>query len=374
MVIVVNILLLIAMLLTVATVPAVLSLRHLQGDSAVGVILYFLLLTPRWVCIAIALALASKRRAFGFISPSTGRQLASVIGFHTLAGVVSIAAVVMGTGPHSDAFKPWALVLSVLLPAIVIVATFFALARTTSGGALAVLPWRLGATAVLAVVGAGGTTIWWTDRADRLESRAYQAASEAKHAHWMHTQLDKLNALPPDAPLAAYFPWLGLSIDELRDPALARVRARPHLNDDLAAMLRSDHAVDALQFMWLWMPDTPAELAQPVRDAIATLPAWTQRTLDASPATSQDASSSTAASNEEWDETTPFPPPEPVDLWSLSQATVVLATRYQDSGLDFRTPIQQMMDVLQARKLPDDEFASDPTYQARAYLETWLKR
>jgi hypothetical protein len=172
--------------------------------------------------------------------------------------------------------------------------------------------------------------------------------------------------MSPQAPLAEWLPWLDGSIEELVTPAVNAIRARPALNQELEAMLRSDDAPRALQFTWLWMPDPPAELAPAVRDAIVALPPWALRSLDES----RHAGSGREAGADRDD----YPPRRPVDLSSACQAAIVLADKYAETGLDFRGPIEDFLRALESRALPEEQLGSDPTYQPRAYLRDWLAR
>ena len=195
---------------------------------------------------------------------------------------------------------------------------------------------------------------------------AAQARADADHARWLAEQQRKLAALAPNAPLREWLPWLDVSRDDLREPALAAVRRRPTLEPDLAGMLRGTEASRALRFLWLWMPAPPASLAVPTRDAVASLPAWADRYLASPPSPPPPGPI----------DNTPvvFPPENPVDLSDMTQAAIVLADAYRSSGPDFTTPIRAFAATLQHHALSPEQFDADPTYQSRAYLDAWRGR
>ena len=57
-----------------------------------------------------------------------------------------------------------------------------------------------------------------------------------------------------------------------------------------------------------------------------------------------------------------------------SVAAQARADADHSSGLDFTTPIRAFAATLQRHALPPERLGADPTYQPRAYLDTWLGR
>ena len=134
-------------------------------------------------------------------------------------------------------------------------------------------------------------------------------------------------------------------------------------------MLRAPgEAPVALRFLWLWMPDPPASLADPIHEAIAGLPAWAERHITAR------AGAAPVGANGETGAPDDLPRERPVELSDMAQAAIVLADKYAQSGLDFVTPIRAFDEVLTRHALPEEQLGSDITYQPRSYLETWLER
>lgn len=352
-------------LVTALMVLAVSELRPVAGADAMGLVVFPLVLSVRWLALAGALLIAVSRGGFAWLAPGRATQALVILAFHLAAGAASLASIFGAVGPHSAELRPWAVVLSVVVPAAVIAAAAIAL---NAGERTLVPPLaaRVAGGVLLAVVAWGGVTLWRFDRADRGERAASLAAAEAERARWMQTQRDTLQRMSPQAPLAEWLPWLDGSIEELVTPAVNAIRARPALNRELEAMLRSDDGPRALQFMWLWVPDPPAELAPAVRDAIVALPPWALRSLDES----RQAGPGRDAGPDGDD----YPPRRPVDLSSACQAAIVLADKYADTGLDFRGPIEDFLRALESKALPEEQLGSDPTYQPRAYLRDWLAR
>lgn len=360
-----NALLGVAVLLSLPTALLVADARHAAGADAMGMVVVPMLLAPRWLAIAAALAIASWRSTLGWIHPRRGPQAAMGIAWHALAGMASFASVLAAYGPHSAAFKPWAFVLAVVVPLLAVAGTAASLNGWASTGAAARRSWRIAAGLVSLVVAAGGVAMARVEFADARRARAAHEAAEVAGERWRAEQQRKLDALSPEEPLRAWLPWLGVSHAEFREPALAAVRGRRALDDDLARMLRDEEDGPlALKFLWLWMPDTPASLAAPALDAIARLPTWAERELSRPPAEA-DGALATALPDE-------FPPPVQVDLSDMAQASIVIADRFRGSGLDFVTPIRAFADVLDRHALPEDQLGSDRTYQPRAYLRQWL--
>lgn len=365
MTVVAYVLLAIAAVLTLLVALLVGDARHAAGSDAMGLVIVPLLLAPRWLSIATALALSARQSALRWISESRGVQAGVSVAWLALAGIASFASVIMAYGPHSAAFKPWAFVLAVGVPGMVIVGIAAVCTRGRAADGRLDRQWRVAAGVLSAVVAAGGVAMGRVAIEDERALRAAAAAATAESQRWHAEQRRKLESLSPDAPLRDWLPWLNVSIAEFREPALAAVRARPTLEEDLAQMLRGDEAPLALTVLWLWMPEPREALAGPAHDAIATLPAWADRELSAPPAPVP-ATAGEAGPHE-------FPPPLQADLWQVSQAAIVVADRYRGSGFDFVSPIRAFSETLERHALPEDQFGADPTYQPRAYLREWLK-
>jgi hypothetical protein len=360
-----NVLLGIAVLVTALMVLSIREFRPVSGADAMGLVIFPMILSVRWLAIAGALAIAVSRGAFAWVSPTRGVQAAALGVFHLAAGAASLASVLGATGAHSGALRPWAVVLSAVVPAIVIV---LAVIGVNAGEHAAVPPLvgRVLAAVLLMAVAWGGFTMWRFERADRAVREASLAEAEAERARWLQTNRDKLRQMSPEAPLIEWLPWLDGSVEELVTPALAAIRARPALTRELDAMLRSEDAPRALQFMWLWMPDPPAELAPAVRDAVVALVPWALQSLEAP--------LRAAPGVDPGDEGDEYPPRRPVDLSSACQAAIVLADKYESTGLDFAGPVTALLRALETKALPEEQLGSDPTYQPRAYLRDWLAR
>ena len=354
-----------ASLLTLPVVLLVIDARHAAGANAMGLVMVPMLLAPRWLALAGAVAIACRRSALGWIHPSRAWQAVVAFGWLALSGAASIASVMMAYGPDSASFKPWAFALAVVVPVCVVAGTVMAIGGPSGSNAA----WRLAAAAVSLVVVSGGATMWRAEWMREREVRAAAAAANDEQQRWLAAQRRALQALSPQAPLREWLPWLNASIDELRDPALAAVRARPTLEQDVAAMLRAPgEAPVALRFLWLWMPDPPASLADPIHEAIAGLPAWAERHIAAR------AGAAPVGANGETGAPDDLPRERPVELSDMAQAAIVLADKYAQSGLDFVTPIRAFDEVLTRHALPEEQLGSDITYQPRSYLETWLER
>ena len=103
-----------ASLLTLPVVLLVIDARHAAGANAMGLVMVPMLLAPRWLALAGAVAIACRRSALGWIHPSRAWQAVVAFGWLALSGAASIASVMMAYGPDSASFKPWAFALAVV--------------------------------------------------------------------------------------------------------------------------------------------------------------------------------------------------------------------------------------------------------------------
>lgn len=352
-------LLIIAGLCTMLMVPVVVDLRRVSGADAMGLLTVFAVMAPRFAALAAAIAIAAARGGFPWLGTSRGVQAALGLGFHTLAGLASLASVAAAVGPDSEAVKAWAYVFAIGFPAATIVAVAMTLGREPAS--IPAVAWRGAGIVLVAVLGAGGWTMWRVDQARQTDTEAQVAAMQAERDQVHARRLAALAAMSPQAPLGAWLPWIDSSDDEVRTRALDAVRARPALGAELAEMLRGPEAVRALRFIWLWMPDARPELADPVRDAFAAMPVWAEHVLDSPPSPGQ-------ARDEEQ------APPEPrvIDLSSACESAVAVATYYRNSGVDFSPAFTELLTRLEARALPAEQYAEDPTRDCRDFLRVWL--
>lgn len=352
-------LLVIAGLCTVLMVPVVIDLRQVSGADAMGLITVFAVMAPRWVALATAVAIAARRNRFPWLGASRGAQAAVALAFHALAGVASLASIAMAVGPDSAAVKIWAYVFALGFPA----ATILVVATTLGGGpgSIPAVAWRGASVVLVAVLGAGGWTMWRVDQARQTHTDARVSAMQAERDRVHERRLAALAALSPQARLGEWLPWIDSSDDEVRTRALDAVRVRPALSAELAEMLRGPEAVRALRFIWLWMPDARPELAEPVRDAFAAMPGWAEQVLDSPPAAGQVR-----------DEEEVPPAPRLIDLDSACESAVAVASYYGKSGIDFSPAFTDLLARLDARALPPERYAEDPTRSCRDFIRGWL--
>lgn len=355
-----GILLALATLITLLVVSLVVHAHPVGGTDAMGLVVFIPVLFGQWATLAGAVSIAAGSGALGWIRSSpVVRSIAAFVWVGVVGAIASIV-LLLAYGPDSDVLVPWAFALSVGVPAMLIVGTAAALFRAPSGTRV-VLPWGLGAIAVTMVAASGTLQMLRLEYEAARVRRAAAVIEERERAAWSAARERAFAALPAAAPLRSWLPWLETS-EDVRARAIAAVRARPSLEGDVVEMLHSDDAPDALRFMWLWLPEPRSALAAPAHAAIATLPGWAERWLSAPPPA---APSPVGAPD-------PVPVLRPVDLDDMAQAAIVIADRYESSGLDFDTPIAGFSRVLERHALPEEQLGEDPTYQPRAYLKTWL--
>ena len=361
MIIVARLLLALAAPITLVVARLVADAHPVSGADAMGFIVVIPVLMAQWTVLAGAVLITVRCGALGQIHASRLAQVGAALLWLAALGVTSSSAVLMSYGPHSDAMVPWAFGLAVGVPAALIVATAVSL-RSASSGTSVARWWWFGGVVVTLVVGAGALQMFRLEHAASRDATMAAAVAEQERSEFNAARRSAFEALMPTAPLHDWLPWVELS-DDFGKLAITAVRARPTLDQDVATMLGSDEAPEALRFIWLWMPDRRSALAAPARDAIATLPAWAEHWLSMPPLSPASPVESPA----------PVPTQRPVDLSDMAQASIVIADIYKSSSLDFQTPIAAFYRVLERRALPEARLAEDPTYQSRAYLRTWLE-
>jgi len=358
MLIAAGILLTIASAITLLVTQLVIDAHAVGGADAMGLIVVIAVLMAQWLTIVAAALFAARRGVLQWIHPSRVVQGVAASLWLVMLGVVSASTVVMAYGPDSEVMVPWAFGLAVVVPAALIAGIVSALflASTTARA----LPWRAVALVITAGAAVGALQMFRLEARAESDTRAALDRAEQEGAQFNAARRTAFEALAPTAPLHDWLPWLQLS-DDTGQRAITAVRARPTLEQDVAAMLRSDEAPEALRFMWLWMPDARSGLAAPARDAIATLPEWAEHLLSmpVSPSGSDDAAM--------------VPSLRPADLSDLAQAAIVIADTYKDSGLDFESAVAAFSRTLDRHALPEERLGEDRTYQPRAFLNTWVK-
>ncbi len=362
MIILARLLLALSTLLTLLVAQFVVDAHPVGGADAMGLVVVIAVLLAQWVALAGAALIATGRGAFPWIHPSRAFQAVAAGAWTSAVGLTASSAVVLAYGPDSAAIVPWAVALAVVAPGLLIAGTVVALAGPAgdTGGAWR---WRLAAGLLSLCAAAGALQMFRLERAADAVASAAAVEAEQERQQWDAARQAAFAALSPTAPLRDWLPWLDVS-GELGTRALAAVRARPTLEEEVVAMLRSDEAPEALRFMWLWMPERSSALAAPARDAVATLPEWAERWLatppppPVSPVDSPD----------------PIPAARPIDLSDMAQAAIVIASCCDATGLDFETPITAFLRVLERHALPEERLGEDRTYQSRSFLRGWLER
>lgn len=326
--------------LTLGIPPLGQSIRGMHGpDASMSEILFIFAAAPRWIFLSAALAIAIKRGGFDWISRQGLLAAAAIFAVQIAAGVVSFAAMMTyrREEPLSDAGL-W--IFSFLIPLVMIALCAIALRGAPTSPGLAI-PLRAVGLLLAAVTAVGGALAYRQNAKAEAAQAAYVAEREREERELLDKRLAELNALTDASPLADWLPFLEDHRNEVNEPAVARVAARPTLVADLTAMLGGEQRIAALKYIWLRMPRPPKELAAP---ALATIPPLIERTR-----------AYLAADGE------PYDP----DLTSACEAMVVLAYQFRESGLDFRAPIQSWLDVLNEKPI-------DATSLGRSYIEGWL--
>jgi hypothetical protein len=349
MTIVCGLLLALAMLMTLLFIPVAADVRPVSGADAMGLVTVLFLSAGRALCLLVVLLILSTRGGFAWLHPSKALQatlLLVVLGAGLAMEIWSLDA---ATGWYGRAAKPWVFTFSILLPMVLILFAAAALDRGRHFTAGAPLFRGAGILMVLLLV-AGFADLSRRSRVVARERAAHAAELEAEAARAHSDKLAALRALNETSPLEAWIDFTNDSDDEVRESAVASIKARPTLHEDLAAILRSPEPLPAMRWLWLWSHDRPAELAHALHDAAVGLPEWARRRYDDGD------------------------PVNDGDVSTACEALVVLADEFQGHGVDFRAPIEALSAFLNSRALPEDQLGSDPTYQARSMLQYWFDK
>ena len=349
MTIVCGLLLALALLMTLLFIPVAADVRPVSGADAMGLVTVLFLSIGRALCLLVVLLILSTRGGFAWLHPSKALQatlLLVVLGAGLAMEIWSLDA---ATGWYGRAAKPWVFTFSVILPMILILFAAAALDRGRHFAAGAPIFRGAGILMVLLLV-AGFADLSRRSRVVARERAAHAAEMEAEAARAHSDKLAALHALNKTGPLEAWIDFTNDSDDEVRESAVASIKARPTLREDLAAILRSPEPLPAIRWLWLWSHDRPAELAHALHDAAVGLPEWARRRYDDGD------------------------PVNDGDVSTACEALVVLADEFQGHGVDFRAPIEALSAFLNSRALPEDQLGNDPTYQARSMLQYWFDK
>ncbi|MDM7915516.1 MAG: hypothetical protein QUU85_09680, partial [Candidatus Eisenbacteria bacterium] len=180
---------------------------------------------------------------------------------------------------------------------------------------------------------------------EKREALAQRAAEETRVRD---EGIAAFRGLDPNAPLRDWLPYTSDSIEEIREGAVAAIRSRPRLDEDLAEILRSAEPLPALRYISQWYRNPPASLAGPVSDAISSLPDWVRRRLDDS------------------DDSNNY------EIGNACDACLAIVDDFHDPRLDFRPGIERLVAYLDSRALPPERISYDSTHLARSTLHAWL--
>jgi hypothetical protein len=345
-----NILVGLAVTLTVMVAPLLASIARLAGPDRSGSSFQFLFLAgPRWFCLAIVLAMLIQRDTFGWIADQRGLQWLTVIGLHAIVGVISVASL---ASTAEDTMSPWLRAGGLLVPVIVpLVVCAYALVELNPSIRLGGAAPRIvlgAAVGVSLLIGLGMLVVSMVQ--DRRNVVGQQEAEADKRDARYRERLAELNALSPTGPLGPWLRFLGTNEPEdIHQRALAAIMARPRLSAELAELLQSDWCVEALRFIDDELRSPPTELAIPAADGIRQMAQWVRtRTAQLS----------------QWDlrdDTFAFE----------TQHAVGAARKFGGAGADFGPPLRELLAALDAK--PGVRLGTNGSIGRRA-LEEYLRR
>lgn len=340
-----DILLVIVLFSLLPIVPMALSMRNLAGPDRTGAdIGYFMLGVPRWIAMAVVFGILAARGEFSWIVKTRTTAWVIVMIAHACVGLLVMGSTLL-SGDRSgkfEAFKNLALIPPIVVPLLVVVYGFVLLHTDQNPLWMRIV---LGTISIAAILAAA---VWGLKLArERMKSieAENQAAWEQEDERAREREAE-FSALPPDAPLGQLLRFGGLGdTDALRARAIAAITSRPNHLRELAECLRNDWRGEAMQYVRFSVnPPYPPELAQPVRDAL------------------------TASAADVRKKATPIAYTHPDDYDWDCFAAVELADKFAGMGVDFREPIQAMLDAINAS--PNKDIA----LRGRVMLAEWLKR
>lgn len=338
-----------AFAMTLLYIPVAADIRPMSGPDTMGLISVLFLSIARALCLFLVLVVISTRGGFAWLHPSKAVQ---AIAFLLVLGALvamEIWSLDAATGWGGRAARKWVVSFSVIAPMILALLAAAALDRGRHLSVGATTFRAAGAVVVLMLL-VGCLDLGRKGRIVDAARRAHAAVAEAEASRIHSDKLAALHALDRNSPLEAWIDYTDDSDDEVREAAVDSIRARPHLTDELAAILRSPDPLPALRWLWLWSHDRPATLAHALHDAAVGLPEWARLRFDDGE------------------------PMNDGDVSTACEALVVLAEEFEGHGVDFRAPIEALAAFLNSRALPEDQLGNDRTYQARSMLQYWFDR
>ncbi len=266
--------------LTLLLSPFVLGNLHPWGThNGLAGLQWLVWCTPRWFCLALALAAGLRTGQFDWVSTRTSGRWLVVASAHLISGLASLFCLVEMSETHPPVpLWLWALAALISLVVPTVILTFLAVPRPASGESQAPPPLWRGLLTACALAGiATGSIILWREHLDTLEVRRQEAVRKAEYRAREQTGLAQLAQLPADAPLERWLPFT--QVPEVSGRARDAISARPRLTQELASALRSNDATTrALTLDYLCLgggvrPPLPDELIAPVCEALQAMAA-----------------------------------------------------------------------------------------------------
>jgi hypothetical protein len=260
-----NVLLLLCFVATALLFPLAADIDRLAGPDRSGAEIQFLMImTPRWIMMAVVLAGLVASGQFGWVHSSRPVQWVTILGAHAVAGAVSLLALMMrGDNSVNPLFARYGwLAFSVAIPlCVMLYAGALRNPVILPGGAQGVLRGLavsgVGISVAVAVVAIGVQASNASKDAKANQDAAYQA------------KLGELEKVPADAPLERYIDFtLSEQPGDIKQRAIRMMQARPDYATSFAALLRGPRSQEALSFLRYGLDQAPKEFAEPARDAI----------------------------------------------------------------------------------------------------------
>ncbi len=277
-------------LLTLLLAPMVLGNLHPWGYREMAAVQWLVFCPPRWLCLALALGAGLKTGRFGWVSNNVGARFLVVLGAHLGLGIASFFCLVEMSETHPPV-PVWLRVLAVLISLVVptVVIAFLSSSRhASSQGQAPSFAWRGLLVACVMIGGAAGLAVGWREHRATQEVQREEAARVAGRNAQERIILWQLDQLSPDAPLERWIPFTRMAgMPTVITRAWEAIRARPHLTQELTALLRGGDAPAralALEFVGSGsLSPAPGELIPSVCDALRATAASMRERIAAQP-------------------------------------------------------------------------------------------
>ncbi len=316
------------------------------GESAMGLITYFLVTIPLGLFIFVSWCALLAQGGFSWIGGGRGLQLLLItVTALAFTAVISIGAVMRGDPQIPWSLRPlmpWGMY---VIPLFLIVATF-AQTNVTLATHIpsAVSRSVLIACGALVLASSAGMIVEWLIWQEKRASEAVQEEVEFRDRN-LRSLVEEVEALDPIKDLGRLLGHAASNrFDEPRELATKKIQTHPHLQEELARKLTNEWKLETLGYLELNDAPDNAALAIPVSTALESMAEWMKREID--------------GSTHHW----------PEAYYSDTKMALAVADKFAPYGIDYVPAIRAW------RAAFDHPNAKQAHMRAPQLIDAWLAR